>query len=111
MPRYSSIDDVLASYPNRFNPEKAEGVDEVVQMNLSGEGGGSYLIHVHDGQVDVAEGTADDPALTLSAPADVWLSVENGQTNPMMAMMSGKVKLKGSVPFATKFMGMFGGKG
>ncbi len=111
MPRYSSIADVLASYPQRFDPEKAEGVDETVQMNLSGDGGGEYVIHVHDQQVDVSEGTAEDPTLTLNAPADVWLSVENGQTNPMMAMMSGKVKLKGSVPFATKFMGMFGGKG
>ena len=110
MPRYSSIDEVIASYPQRFNPEKAQGVDDVVQMNLSGEGGGSYVLHVHDGQVDVSEGTAENPTLTLDAPADVWLSVENGQTNPMMAMMTGKLKLKGSVPFATKFMGMFGGK-
>ncbi len=110
MARYSSIDEVLASYPARFDASKAQGVDEKVQMNLSGDGGGTYVIHVHDGAVDVSEGTADDAALTLTAPADVWLSVENGETNPMMAMMSGKVKLKGSVPFATKFMGMFGGK-
>jgi len=111
MARYASIDEVIASYPARFNPEKAKGVDDKVQMSLSGEDGGEYVIHVHDGQVDVSEGTAEDPTLTLEAPADVWLSVENGQTNPMMAMMSGKVKLRGSVPFATKFMGMFGGKG
>jgi putative sterol carrier protein len=109
MARYSSIQEVIASYPARFNPEKAKGVDDTVQMNLMGEGGGQYVLHVHDGQVDVSEGTTEDPTLTLTAPADVWLSVENGQTNPMMAMMSGKVKLKGSVPFATKFMGMFGG--
>jgi putative sterol carrier protein len=111
MPRYSSIDEVIASYPQRFNPSKAEGVDDTVQMNLSGEGGGQYTLHVHDQKVDISEGEVENPTLTLNAPADVWLSVENGQTNPMMAMMSGKVKLKGSVPFATKFMGMFGGKG
>lgn len=110
MPRYASIDEVLASYPKRFQPEKAEGVNEKVQMNLSGEGGGQYTVHVHDGQVDVSEGVAEDAALTLESPADVWLSVENGETNPMMAVMSGKVKLRGSVPFATKFMTMFGGK-
>lgn len=110
MPRYSSIDEVIASYPQRFNPERAEGVDDVVQMNLNGEGGGQYILHVHDQQVDISEGVADNPTLTLEAPADVWLSVENGQTNPMMAMMTGKLKLRGSVPFATKFMGMFGGK-
>ncbi len=111
MPRYSSIDDVIASYPQRFNADKAEGVDDTVQMNLSGEGGGTYTLHVHDQQVDISEGVHEHPTLTLESPADVWLSIENGETNPMMAMMSGKVKLKGSVPFATKFMGMFGGKG
>jgi len=109
MPRYASISDVIASYPARFNPDKARGVDDTVQMNLTGEGGGQWALHVHDGQVDISEGTVDDPTLTLTAPADVWLSVENGQTNPMMALMTGKVKLSGSVPFATKFMGMFGG--
>jgi putative sterol carrier protein len=47
----------------------------------------------------------------VEAPADVWLDVENGETNPMMALMTGKIKLKGSVPFATRFMAMFGGNG
>src|SRR5690606_8413576 len=83
MARYSSIEEVIASYPQRFNPEKADGVDDVVQMNLSGEGGGQYVLYVHDRQVDISEGVAENPTLTLDAPADVWLSVENGQTNPM----------------------------
>jgi putative sterol carrier protein len=110
MPRYSSMQEVIASYPARFNPEKARGVDDKVLMNLTGEGGGQWVLHVHNDRVDISEGTIDDPTLTVDAPADVWLAVENGQTNPMMALMTGKVKLRGSVPFATKFMGMFGGK-
>lgn len=110
MPRYASIAEVIASYPARFQPDKAEGVNDKVQMNLSGEGGGQYVLHVHDGRVEIHEGETDDATLTLDAPADVWLSVENGQTNPMMALMSGKVKLRGSLPFAMKFMAMFGGR-
>ena len=110
MARYSSIQEVIASYPARFEPSKAQGLDDKVLMDLQGEGGGQWVLHVHDGTVDVREGTTDDPTLTVHAPADVWLSVENGETNPMMALMTGKVKLKGSVPFATKFMGMFGGR-
>ncbi len=109
MPRYQSMQDVVASYPERFDPSKAQGVDDKVQMNLSGEGGGNWILHVHDGRVDVSEGVEPNPTLSVEAPADVWLSIENGQTNPMMAVMTGKVKLRGSVPFATKFMGMFGG--
>ena len=109
MPRYQSIDDVVASYPGRFRADKAEGVDSVVQMHLSGEGGGDYILHVHDQRVDISEGTHPDPTLTLRAAAADWLAVENGHLNPMMAMMQGKVKLRGSVPFATKFMTLFGG--
>ena len=52
--------------------------------------------------------TIADPTLTLTADADDWLAVENGELNPMLAMMQGKVKLKGSIPFATKFMTLFG---
>ena len=109
MPRYASIDDVIASYPDRFNAEKAKGIDEVVYMNLTGEDARDIQIHVNDGALDVQTGTVpDDPALRLSADAQDWLAIENGELNPMMAMMSGKVKLKGSIPFATKFMGLFG---
>jgi putative sterol carrier protein len=109
MPRYATLDDVLASYPARFRPDKAEGVDATVHMHLTGERARDLLLHVHDGRLDVADGaTVEDPTLTLTADADDWLAVENGQLNPMLAMMQGKLKLKGSVPFATKFMSLFG---
>lgn len=110
MARYASIQEVIASYPSRFNPESAVGIDEKVYMNLSGDGGGEWVLHVHDGQVDISEGSVEGAILTLRAPADVWLAVENGQVNPMSALMTGKLKLKGSIPFAMKFIGMFGGK-
>ena len=44
----------------------------------------------------------------LTAKTEDWVAIENGQLNPMMAMMQGKAKLRGSMPFAMKFMGMFG---
>lgn len=110
MARYASMQEVIASYPGRFQPESAVGVNEKVYMNLTGDGGGEWVLHVHDGQVDISEGSTDDAVLTLTAPADVWLAVENGQINPMSALMTRKLKLKGSIPFAMKFIGMFGGK-
>lgn len=108
MPRYATLDEVLASYPSRFRAERAEGVDAKVHMHLTGEGSRDVTVHVHDGRLDVVEGAPAEPTLQLSADAADWLAVENGQLNPMMAMMQGKLKLKGSIPFATKFMGMFG---
>ena len=110
MPRYSSLDEVLASYPGRFQADKARSMDDKVYMNLTGENARDVTIYVHHGELDVTEGEVpEDPTLRLTADADDWLAIENGQLNPMMAMMQGKMKLKGSVPFATKFMTLFGG--
>ena len=109
MPRYSTLDEVLASYPTRFRADRAEGVDSTVHLHLTGANARDVALHVHDGRLDVTPDQAPaDPTLQLTADADDWLAVENGTLNPMMAMMTGKLKLKGSVPFATKFMGMFG---
>ena len=109
MPRYDSIDDAIASYNDRFQPEKAQGVNETVHMSLSGEEPREVVLHVNDGTLDIQQGTApEDATLTLSAKSEDWLAIENGELNPMMAMMQGKAKLRGSMPFAMKFMGMFG---
>ena len=109
MPRYATLDDVFASYPDRFQPEKAKDVHAIVHMNLTGENARSVVLHVDDGALRIEDGaTPEDPTLSLTADADDWLAIENGALNPMMAMMSGKLKLKGSIPFATKFMTLFG---
>lgn len=110
MPRYASISDVIASYPTRFNADKAQSLDDVVYMNLTGADARDVLLHVKNGTLDVQEGAAppESPSLTLKADANDWLAVENGQLNPMTAMMTGKIKMKGNPAFAMKFMGLFG---
>ena len=111
MPRYASMDEVLASYPSRFNAEKAQSLDDTVYMNLSGDDGRHVVLHVKHGTLTVDDHAAappPDPSLTLTAKAEDWVAVENGQLNPMTAMMTGKVKLRGNPAFAMKFMGLFG---
>ena len=96
MPRYSSIDEVIASYPDRFQPAKAQDIDDTVYMNLTGANAREVVLHVHNGELDIREGeTPEDSTLRLTADADDWLKVENGELNPMMAMMQGKIKMRG----------------
>ncbi|PAP79742.1 hypothetical protein B1759_15645 [Rubrivirga sp. SAORIC476] len=109
MPRYADFDAVLASYPDRFNSEKASSMDDKVYMQLTGDDARDVTLYVHHGELDILDGEVpEDPTLRLTAKTEDWVAIENGDLNPMMAMMQGKVKMKGSVPFATKFMGLFG---
>lgn len=109
MARYANFDEVLASYPDRFNSAKAQSMDDRVYMNLTGDDARDVTLYVHNGELDILDGEVpEDPTLKLTAKTEDWVAIENGELNPMMAMMQGKVKMKGSVPFATKFMGLFG---
>lgn len=108
MPRYANIDEVLATYPERFRADKAEDVDAVVYMKLTGDDARDILLTVKDQTLTIESGTTENATLTLIADAENWLAVENGDLNPMMAMMQGKLKLKGNPAFAMKFMALFG---
>ncbi|HMB89317.1 MAG TPA: SCP2 sterol-binding domain-containing protein [Rhodothermales bacterium] len=107
MPKFNTIPEVIESYKGRFLPEEAKGVDGVIQLNLTGEGGGSYQMSIQDQTLTITEGQHESPTVTVTVDAGDWLRVNNGETNPMGLLMQGKLKVKGSLPMATKFQTMF----
>lgn len=107
MQTFESIPEVIDSYPRRFKPEKAEGVEGVVQMHFTGDGGGHYFMVIEDQTVTVQEGTYDHPTMSVTAPAEAWLALNNGEAGPMALLMQGKLKFSGSMPMALKFRSLF----
>lgn len=107
MPKFASIDEVMASYSERFLPEKAEGVDAVIQINLSGDRPASYVVTIKDQTLNIEEGTHDAPLLTVYSTVEDWLKLNNGEANPMMLLMQGKLRVEGPIQIATRFQTMF----
>jgi putative sterol carrier protein len=103
----ASIQEVFQAMPSRFQPEKAGDLKAVIQFNLTGEGGGQYTVSIADGACSVAEGVAPSPNMTLTATAADYLSMLNGETNPMQAFMQGKIQVKGDVSLALKMQSIF----
>lgn len=102
-----TLSELIALYPEYFQPREAEGVDGVVQLDLDGANGGQYVLEIHDQTLDIREGTHDDPTVTIRTTADRWLKINRGEANPMTMMMMGKLKIDGSLSMATKFQSMF----
>jgi putative sterol carrier protein len=102
-----TIADVMGRMPKAFRPEKAEGVQAVVQYHLSGDQGGDWIVRIGDGVCQVEQGTAEDPTLTLTADAADYLAIITGKVNAMGAFAEGKLKLKGDLPLAMKLMNFF----
>jgi putative sterol carrier protein len=97
----------LKGMAGRFDPSKAQGVDAEVQLNLSGEGGGNYYIVIRDGKAGLAQGASTKPTATVDVSAADWIGIGTGKLDPMMAFMTGKIKVSGDIGFMMKFQSMF----
>lgn len=102
------IAEIFSGMVTRFVPAKAEGVNAVIQFNLSGDNGGLYWLKVTDGACTSGSGQAENPKMTLKAAADDWHAVSTGKMNAMQAFMSGKLKIEGDMGIAMKLQTMFG---
>jgi putative sterol carrier protein len=104
-----TVPELMNRMPKAFLPEKAEGVDAVIQYHLSGEEGGDWVVTIKDQKCTVEEGTTEDPTMTLEADAKDYKDVILGKLDPMAAFMQQKLKLKGNLNMAiglTKYFKM-----
>ena len=108
MSRVNSVQEIFENINEGFQPDKAEGVNAIFQFNLSGDNGGVYWIRVYDKQMEVNEGEHEAPTLIINSSADDYIALVNGELNPMMAFMQGKLKIDGSMGQAMKLASVLG---
>ena len=77
------------------------------QFELTGEGGGTWVISVAGGQCQVKEGAIENPDVTVEMSTDDYVGMAKGQLNPMNLFMTGKIKLSGNMGLAMKVMNLF----
>ena len=107
MPKFESIPELIAYYEARFLPEKAEGVDAVIQINLSADQAVNFYVTIRDQTLRVEEGVHESPLLAITSTVKDWLRLNNGEANPFTLMMQGKLKVEGPIQTVAKFQTMF----
>jgi putative sterol carrier protein len=89
---------------SRVDESKAKGMTARYKFDI--DGSGTWLVDVDDGKVTVTEGDGDADC-TISASADTFTKIANGEQNPTAAYMSGKLKVKGDMGQAMKLQKLF----
>jgi putative sterol carrier protein len=102
-----TVRQLILNHEKAFIPEKAAGVDAVVQYHLTGDEGGDWIITIRDGKCTVAEGIAENPKMTMTADAHEFGDILLGKIDGMAAFMQGKLQLKGDLNLAMKLTSFF----
>lgn len=108
MTNQTELDGAMQQMAMEFNPAKAKGVNAVVQLNASGDGGGQYIFKIANEKAEMTKGVAEQPNVTIDVKAEDWLKILKGETDPTMAFMSGKLKITGDLGLMMRFQQMFG---
>jgi putative sterol carrier protein len=102
-----TIDQLMHRMPKAFMPDRAEGVNAVIQYHLTGEEAGDWVVRIQDGQCTVEQGVAENPNMTMTADSQDYKDVIVGKINGMTAFMQGKLKLAGDLNLAMKLPNYF----
>ena len=102
-----TVQQLIRNHEKAFMPEKAVGVDAVIQYHLTGEDAGDWIVTIHDGKCSVQEGVAENPKMSLTADAHEFRDILLGKINGMYAFMQGKLKLSGDLNLAMKLTTFF----
>jgi putative sterol carrier protein len=97
----------LSSLPARVPLEAIEGVDTLFHFDISGDGGTQATIGIKDGQVKYEDGLQGEPKCVVKTSHENLRKLLSGSLNPMMAIMTGKVKISNTAEMM-KYAKLFG---
>ena len=103
----SQIREIIEAMPGSFDAEKAGNAKALIQLDLTGDGGGQFALDIADGACQVREETAEKPDVTVTMDGGDFVALTLGNLNPVQAFMGGKIKVAGNVGMVMQMLNWF----
>jgi putative sterol carrier protein len=89
--------------PTRFKPDKANGIDTIIQVSLSGgQKEQNWVIIIKNQKLQVTEGTNSSASLSLRVSENDFMDMINGKLSAEKAFFTGRVRFNGDISLALK---------
>ena len=92
--------------PAKFDPNKAAGIDAVVQLNISGDNGGDWYLIIKDKKLEVKTGIHQNRVISVKMKDTDYIDMINGKMTGDKAYMTGKLRFKGNISVGMKLKGL-----
>ena len=103
-----TVEKLIEGMPRAFNPAAAGDLQAEIQFDVSGEGGGKWVISIAGGGCEVRKGEAVAPVLTIETPGDIWVKIARGEIDRPKAFMQGLYRAKGDMKVLMRLPQLFG---
>jgi putative sterol carrier protein len=103
----SKTREMMQGMQDSFLPEKAGAAKAVIQLDLTGEDGGPWVVDIANGQCQIREEQAENPNVTVTMTAGDFAALLQNQLNPVQAFMGGKIKVAGNVGLVMQLLNWF----
>jgi putative sterol carrier protein len=85
----------FASLPDRADPERIHELNHSYLFDITGSG--KWLVEVQDGTVTVTDNASGPADVTFKMTTANWEKIQARKLNPMVAYMTGKLKVSGDI--------------
>jgi putative sterol carrier protein len=99
------LKNVWAGLQSSFHPERTQGIDAEIQMEIEGEG--EYYLVIRDQKLSAETGKAPKPRLTLKAKKEDLAAIFEGKLDPSTAFFQGRLNIKGDMSLALQLISFF----
>ena len=99
------VKEFLFSLPAKVKPEAVEGLSTLFHFDITDSG--QFTVQLDNGKMNVSEGFSGDPTCKVTTSTESFQKLLSGDLNPMMAMMTGKLKISNPGEML-KYAKMFG---
>ncbi len=102
------LDGTFQAMQGSFQPEKAQGVDAVIQYVVTDQGKEyAYALGIKDGKCDLKKEKNAGAKVTLSMDLVPFLKLIGGAADGMQLYMSGKLGVSGDLFFSQRIASFF----
>jgi epoxyqueuosine reductase QueG len=101
--RPASVETFLSGAGLLFNAEKAKGLSLTLHFEFSGREQKSATVTIADGRLKIHDGISGSADLRVRADSETWVRIVNEDVSPLIALISGKLRLKGNPAHLKKF--------
>jgi putative sterol carrier protein len=103
----SQVRELIEAMPSAFQPAKAGDAKALIQLDLTGEDAGKWVIDIADGQCQVREEVATQPGVTVTMAANDFAALLRNELDAVPAFMAGKIKVSGNIGLVMQMMTWF----